>query len=280
MQNRIITEWEKLTSQEFKKLRDESGVCILPIGCLERHCDTMPLGTDMIIARGMIAEATQIEPCVVFPTYYFSQVSESTAFTGAFALDNELLLKTLDATLDEIGRNGFKKILIANFHGGNDGFLRYYVLSTCAKKRDYTLYLLPSYSYNFDEEEQTIVDQAILSPENDKKHGGHADEWEGSLVKAIEPGLVKDEYNTSNEPVAPLGRMRHLGSRLFSGHWWYADYPFNVTDRPYLADEERGRTLLEVCAKKIAKEIRIVKDDTVAPALQAEFLQKRENPEF
>ena len=111
-------------------------------------------------------------------------------------------------------------------------------------------------------------------------HGGHADEWEGSLVKAIEPGLVKDEYNVSDQPFDPLGRMRHLGSRLFSGYWWYADYPRNVTGRPYLADEETGKTLLGVYARKLAKEIRIVKDDTVAPALQAEFLANRENPQL
>ena len=49
-------------------------------------------------------------------------------------------------------------------------------------------------------------------------HGGHADEWEGSLVKAIEPGLVKAEYNVNDQPFDPLGRMRHLGSRLFSGY--------------------------------------------------------------
>ena len=280
MKNAIITEWEKLTSQDFKKLRDESGLCILPMGCLERHGDSMPLGTDMIIAKGMVLAATQIEPCVVFPTYYFSQVSESTAFTGAFALDSELLLKTLEATLDEIGRNGFKKILIVNFHGGNDGLLRYYVLSHCSKKKDYLVYLLPSYGYNFDEDEQSIVNQAILSPEYDKKHGGHADEWEGSLLKAIEPALVKDEYNVSSEPVNPLGRLQHLGSRLVSGYWWYADYPCNVTDRPYLSDEKRGKMLLKVCAEKLAKEIRIVKDDTVTPSLQAEFLKKRENPDL
>ena len=37
----------------------EEGVCIVPVACLERHGDHMPLGTDGLIAEKIDAEAAK-----------------------------------------------------------------------------------------------------------------------------------------------------------------------------------------------------------------------------
>ena len=68
--------WEKLREEEFEKaIEDSKGVCILPIGCLEKHGQHLPVGTDTIIAADVCAKAAEIEPAVVFPTMIFGEKS-------------------------------------------------------------------------------------------------------------------------------------------------------------------------------------------------------------
>ena len=56
---------------------------------------------------------------MVFPPFYFGQIYEARCFPGALTLRPALLLELLQAVLDEIGRNGFRKIILVNAHGGN-----------------------------------------------------------------------------------------------------------------------------------------------------------------
>ena len=56
------------------------------------------------------------------------------------ALPPDLISKVLQATLDEIARNGFKKILIYSSHGGNPHWLRFFVQTQLDKRRDYVVY--------------------------------------------------------------------------------------------------------------------------------------------
>ncbi|MCL1888731.1 MAG: creatininase family protein, partial [Kiritimatiellaeota bacterium] len=68
--------WEKLNIVEFHEAVAKSkGVCLLPMGCLEKHGDHLPLGTDLLCAREVAFRAADIEPAVVFPNYPFGQVS-------------------------------------------------------------------------------------------------------------------------------------------------------------------------------------------------------------
>ena len=42
--------WEDLSAKDFKEaVKKSKGLCILPIGVLEKHGDHLPLGTDMFI---------------------------------------------------------------------------------------------------------------------------------------------------------------------------------------------------------------------------------------
>ena len=71
------------------------------------------LSTDARAAR-----ATKQEYAVIFPEYFYGQINEARHQPGAFALPARLALDLLEATCDEIGRNGFKRIVIINGHGG------------------------------------------------------------------------------------------------------------------------------------------------------------------
>ena len=110
-------QWENLTSTEFKNAVDQTGVCILSCGVLEKHSEHLPLGTDMFVAHNISCLAAEREPAVVFPPFYFGQIYEARCFPGTLTLEPKLLLAVFQGVLDEIGRNGVKKIILFNGHG-------------------------------------------------------------------------------------------------------------------------------------------------------------------
>src|SRR5206468_10680017 len=62
--------------------------------------------------------STKSEYAVVFPDYFYGQIYEARHQPGTFALPSRLIWELLDATCEEIARNGFTKIVIVNGHGG------------------------------------------------------------------------------------------------------------------------------------------------------------------
>ncbi len=112
-------QWENLTAPDFAAAVRQTGVCILTFGVLERHSEHLPLGTDYLNVHRLASLAAEREAAVVFPPFYFGQIYEARCFPGALALRPTLLIELIQSVLDEIGRNGFTKIILVNGHGGN-----------------------------------------------------------------------------------------------------------------------------------------------------------------
>lgn len=109
--------WEELNVNGFVEAVEKScGVCVFPIGCLEKHGNHLPLGTDIYVAREVAARAAQLEDFMIFPSYPLGIVAEVKHKAGTIAISSQLQFQVLEAVFDEIARNGFKKILIANGH--------------------------------------------------------------------------------------------------------------------------------------------------------------------
>ncbi len=255
--------WEHLTPTEFKKLAKEEQVCILPIGSLERHGEHMPFGSDGIAAHTIACRAAEKEPCVVFPPYWFGQVHEASCFAGTVNFPSDLLIKMLETLLDQIARNGFKKILIVSGHGGNNDWLHYFAMSQLDREVDYTLY--QAFATGGKRDRALDIWEAA--------GGGHADEKETSMIMAAAPGTVKMEYHHYEEPLPRRQLLNHLPG-VHTGLWWFACCPENVSGSPSYATAEKGEKVLEAAAGDIAEIIRAVKDDTTVPALQQEFYRK------
>ena len=116
--------WENLREEEFKDaIKQSNGVCILPIGCLEKHGQHLPVGTDVIHITEIARRAAELETACVFPTMYFGEKTGSGEFLGTVIFSPELRLQILKETCSEIYRNGFNKILIYNGHGGNQAMI-------------------------------------------------------------------------------------------------------------------------------------------------------------
>jgi creatinine amidohydrolase len=134
--------WDELTASDWPAaLEKSSRTCILPIGILEKHGPHAPIGSDLIHVREWSSRAAKREYAVVFPDYFYGQINEARHQPGTFSLSPEVVWDLLQGTCDEIGRNGFDKIVIVNGHGGNPQLLRYFIQTQLGKRHDYVVYL-------------------------------------------------------------------------------------------------------------------------------------------
>lgn len=263
--------WEHLVPSDFEKAVKETGLCIVPTGSLERHGDHLPFGCDMIVAHTVACKAAEIEPAVVFPPYFLMQVHEAACFTGTVNFPQAFAIEAFGHLLKSIAANGFKKILIVNGHGGNSHMLDYFSMSRLDEPTDYIFYQT-GVSGRLTDEENKIIEKLW-----DSDFGGHACEMETSLFMACCPGKTKLEY-APKSPVKPLGRFKHLRENgVANPLWWYADYPENVVGDASVASEEKGKVVLDIYARSVARAIKAVKEDNEAPRLQAEFTERLKN---
>src|SRR3954471_18597339 len=129
--------WDELVASDWPAaLEKSSRTCILPIGILEKHGPHAPIGSDLIHVREWSARAAKREYAVVFPDYFYGQINEARHQPGTFALPPAVVLDLLQATCEEIGRNGFNKIVIINGHGGNPQLIRYFVQTQLERRRN------------------------------------------------------------------------------------------------------------------------------------------------
>src|SRR5580698_10081861 len=140
----LSPKWEELTGPDFiTAIHQAQDVCILPFGIIEKHGPHLPLGTDLINVRYATEHAAAAEYAVIFPAYYFGQIAEARHEPGTVSYSMHMQLDLLQETTDEMGRNGCKKIIIVNGHGGNEDLLPYFAQSQLATPRDYVVYVLP-----------------------------------------------------------------------------------------------------------------------------------------
>jgi creatinine amidohydrolase len=129
-QARLSTHWEELTAGDFRSaIQQSQGACLLPFGILEKHGPHLPLGTDLLNVRYAALHAADQEYAVVFPEYYFGQIFEARHEPGTIAYSRQMQLALLQETTDEMARNGCKKVIIVNGHGGNESLLPFFAQS-------------------------------------------------------------------------------------------------------------------------------------------------------
>jgi creatinine amidohydrolase len=134
-------QWEHLTATDFGLAVQATGVCVIAMGVVEKHSEHLPLGTDFLTAHAVACMAAEEEPAVVFPPFYFGQIYEARCFPGTVALKPTLLLELCPGVFDEIGRNGFRKIVVYNGHGGNNALLQFLGQSGLWEEKPYHLYI-------------------------------------------------------------------------------------------------------------------------------------------
>lgn len=264
-QSGLPVQYEELTATDFAGARDRAkGVCLVPLGILEKHGPHLPVGTDLLNSRELALRAARKEYCVVFPPYYVGQIFEAKHQPGAIAYSTDLIWMMLRETCDELARNGFSTIVLVNGHGGNNSFLQYFCQAQLESPRDYAVVL-------FTPGPDTAVAERVRQLRKTTS-GGHADEEETSMLMTHRPDLVHRELGKaeSGEDMRRLSMVPYG----YTGIWWYARYPNHYAGDGSHGSKELGDILLSSRSDRLAELVRTVKRDPTIRNLQHEFYKR------
>src|SRR5438093_9770992 len=265
-QSKLSLKWEELTADDFRQaIQQSKGTCLLPFGILEKHGPHLPLGTDLLNVRYAALHAAEQEFAVVFPEYYFGQIFEAKHEPGTVAYSVELQLKLLQETTDEMARNGCKKTIIVNGHGGNEHLLPYFAQAQLDRPQDYAIYALDG--------------ERSRPGGPPKKSTGidyHAGENETSNTMVSRPDLVHIERAATESGTDQ--KRGHLPEDVYTGIWWYARFPNHYSSDGSVATQHLGEWNMNNWIAATVEAIRAAKTDDQSLKLQNEFYEKSKHP--
>lgn len=230
------TNWKYIQQQPI-------DLVILPWGATEAHNYHMPYATDVIEADHIAAEAARLAweqgaKVIVLPTVPFGVNTGQTDIL----LDINLYPSTQKAILNDIievlDRQGIRKLVILNSHGGND--FKTMIRELGVK---YPKMLLSTCSWF-----QTLNKAEFF----DEYKGDHADEMETSLLLHLRPDLVLPLDQAGD------GQAKKWKVTAFREGWAWAERKWSqVTEdtgigNPKQATAEKGRRYFEAVTQKIA----------------------------
>ena len=278
--------WENLREEEVTEVVEKTdATCVIPLGCIAKHGQHAPVGTDNFIAEGIIRKAAELESVCLFPTLWMGCVAEPYRHAGQINLSRPLIHAMLEEVVAEVGRNGFCRIVIANARGENDLLLTNFIRSQCAYKKNYALYNKRVFDYNIDalvrdldagEEFPTLTeDDKILVREIHENNipYGHACLYETSVLMELRPDLVRLDRATVDSGVSTrkgdyLDKVYLNGSSL--------NFPNGVIGHnPECANERLGKVFVEKEVDLFARALHVIKNEKDLPQRIAEGSARR-----
>jgi creatinine amidohydrolase len=218
---------------EFGRLDPARVIAVLPTAAIEQHGPHLPVGTDTLIAEGMLAAVRAACPAdldlLILPVQAVGKSNEHLWARGTLTLTAETALKAWVEIGLSVARAGVRKIIVVNSHGGNTDLVSILTrelrvqAGMQAVKYGWGNCGLPAGMYSSQETNFGI-------------HGG---DLETSLMLAFRPDTVDmtaaTDFRSSAEtaPISPIGAT--------SLAWVSSDLnPNGVVGEAHLATAEKG----------------------------------------
>ncbi len=215
----------------------ERAVAVLPLGAVETHGPHLPLGTDTLIAEGLLDLAlgdwAGAPPGLLrLPALWLGASGEHDQGRGTLALEAEATIAAIQAIGGQLAGAGIGRLLLFNAHGGNIAAGQIAALNL---RRRHGMLVAAAHWLDFG------LPGALdcpTPPEVDV-HGG----WlETSLMLHLRPESVRGQYGEARPAQAPGPSLFPAGPIAWgwrtgdlSGATWVGD--------PQQADRESGRLI-------------------------------------
>ena len=116
-------DWADFRAPEFAGLDPERVIAVLPTAAIEQHGPHLPVGTDMLIAQGMLdrlrADCPADLDLRLLPVQAVGKSNEHLFAAGTLTLTAEAALRAWVEIGLSVARAGVRKIVVVNSHGGN-----------------------------------------------------------------------------------------------------------------------------------------------------------------
>ncbi len=229
-------DWADLRMPEFDALDPERTIAILPTAAIEQHGPHLPVGTDTLIAEGMLEAVRSACPpdldLLILPVQAIGKSNEHLWAAGTCTLTAETALRAWTEIGLSVARAGLKKLMIVNSHGGNLDLIS--ILSRELRVEAGMLAVKTQWG-SFGAPDGLFGDQ-------ENTYGIHGGDSETSLMLAFRPETVdmsvawdfRSSAETSN--ISPVGPISY--------GWIASDLSDSgVVGEAHLATAEKGRAL-------------------------------------
>ena len=202
-------DWAEFRASEFVGIDPERVIAVLPTAAIEQHGPHLPLGTDALIAQGMLARFREMCPADldvrVLPAQAVGKSNEHLFALGTLTLTAETALRAWAEIGLSVARAGVRKIVIINSHGGNLDLVSILTrelrvrAGMLAVKCQWTGFGVPEAMY----------------PPRETAFGIHGGDMETSLMLAFRPDVVEmgfaQDFASSAEGAAipPIGPISY-----------------------------------------------------------------------
>ncbi|MGZ9032467.1 MAG: creatininase family protein [Burkholderiaceae bacterium] len=177
--------WEDLATTDFARIDPVRTIALLPVAAIEQHGPHLPLATDALINRGVVAAALRRLPptasVLVLPALNVGDSLEHSAFPGTLSADLDTVLGLWLAMGRDVARTGVKKLVIFNSHGGQRAHVD---LAALRLRVAHGLLVVRAHSFSFG------VPPGLFDFD-ELAHGLHGGAVETSLVMHLRPDLVR-----------------------------------------------------------------------------------------
>lgn len=203
-------------------------VAVLPVGATEQHGSHLPIGTDTIFAEHYSKRLAEKLDAYLLPALAISSSIEHRKGRGTVYLKADTLALVLRDIAESLQFSGFRKLIIANFHGGN-WIIKPTVRNLNRELKDFQVVLLyagevarPKYHEIFDHVQNDV----------------HAGEMETSLMLHLHPEYVSDIQVQEDPVFVPQAFMDYFDVTDITedGYWGF----------PAEAAAEKGRKVAEL----------------------------------
>lgn len=232
-----------LAESHWKELKDAKiELTLLPWGATEAHNYHLPYATDNIEADHIAAESARIAwekgaKVMVLPTIPFGVNTGQTDILLDINLHPSTQLSILKDIIEVLDRQGIRKFLILNSHGGNDFKAMLRELGVRFPKM-----FLGTVNWF------QALDKSVYF----ENKGDHADEMETSLILHLCPGLVLPIDSWGD------GAERKNKVKAFTEGWAWTERKWSQISadtgvgNPGKATAEKGKKYFEAITRKIA----------------------------
>jgi len=197
---KMKTVWlDELTMPEVEEAAKKGKIVILPVGSVEEHGKHLPLCTDCLQPENIAIEVAKKAGCLVAPAIRYGVCTETRYFPGTISVGFDSLYSIVCDVLDELVRQGFKRLIVLSGHAGSLHMAALKLASHDAldkyteesEKRALRIIVLSDYDFAYE-----------LKGKQFDMRDGHGGEIETSRILAIRPDLVKGrtEKNFSEMP--------------------------------------------------------------------------------
>jgi len=109
----------EMSHPEIQEYLKTSDMLLVPLGSIEQHGTHLPLGTDSYEALALATEISRRTGIVVAPLAWVGYSEYHNGYPGTVSVSTDTLARFLFECCEGLVRQGFRRILFFNYHGGN-----------------------------------------------------------------------------------------------------------------------------------------------------------------